>query len=170
MLACLFLVFSYLFIWRPWGLVTALRIFTASRRLSGCGTQPHGMWSLPGPGIKLCPLHWEVDSLPLNHQGSPASLLHGVLKRCSLSVAANGWECSSLAPSFVGKHRGPKIESSLTRGIRIELVSVFLPLTAVLGRHAASSLPGLGKLLFCLVPKERSTRTCPVATQYPGRP
>ena len=22
-------------------------------------------------GSNLCPLHWQVDSLPLNHQGSP---------------------------------------------------------------------------------------------------
>ena len=29
-----------------------------------------GMWNLPAPGIKPCPLHWEVDSYALGHQGS----------------------------------------------------------------------------------------------------
>ena len=27
-----------------------------------------GMWNLPGPGINPCPLHWQVDSYPLDHQ------------------------------------------------------------------------------------------------------
>ena len=26
------------------------------------------MWDIPGPGISLCPLHWQVDSEPLGHQ------------------------------------------------------------------------------------------------------
>ena len=30
-----------------------------------------GMWGLPGPESKLCPLHWQIDSYPLHHQGSP---------------------------------------------------------------------------------------------------
>ena len=25
----------------------------------------------PGQGLNLCPLHWQVDSLPLGHQGRP---------------------------------------------------------------------------------------------------
>ena len=25
----------------------------------------------PDPGVDLCFLHWQVDSLPLSHQGSP---------------------------------------------------------------------------------------------------
>ena len=28
----------------------------------------------PDQGSNLCPLHWQVDSQPLRHQGSPASL------------------------------------------------------------------------------------------------
>ena len=28
------------------------------------------MWDLPGPGINLCLLYWQVDSLSLSHQGS----------------------------------------------------------------------------------------------------
>ena len=27
----------------------------------------HGMWNLPGPGIKSHPLHWQADSYPLYH-------------------------------------------------------------------------------------------------------
>ena len=26
----------------------------------------------PGQGLNLCLLHWQVDSLPLSHQGSPS--------------------------------------------------------------------------------------------------
>ena len=32
----------------------------------------HGIFS--DPGWNLCLLHWQVDSLPLSHQGSPAYL------------------------------------------------------------------------------------------------
>ena len=46
-------------------------------KLSSCGTQAQllcGMWDLPGPGIKPMPLHWQADSQPLCHQGSPSSM------------------------------------------------------------------------------------------------
>ena len=29
------------------------------------------MWDLPGPGVELCLLSWQVDSSALSHQGSP---------------------------------------------------------------------------------------------------
>ena len=29
----------------------------------------------PGQGLNLCPLHWQADSLPLDHQGSPTVVL-----------------------------------------------------------------------------------------------
>ena len=32
------------------------------------------MWDLLGPGLNRCLLHWEADSLPLSHQGSPLEL------------------------------------------------------------------------------------------------
>ena len=32
---------------------------------------PCGMWDRPGPGMEACPLHWQADSQPLDHQGSP---------------------------------------------------------------------------------------------------
>ena len=31
----------------------------------------HSMWDLPEPGIEPCLLHWQVESPPLSHQGSP---------------------------------------------------------------------------------------------------
>ena len=31
------------------------------------------MWDLPRRGLNLCPLHWQVGSLPLAHLGSPYS-------------------------------------------------------------------------------------------------
>ena len=46
-------------------------------RLSSCGPQAlflHDMWDLPGSGMELHLLHWQVDSLPLSHQGSPSLL------------------------------------------------------------------------------------------------
>ena len=45
-----------------------------TRRLSNCGSraQPlRGMWDPPRPGSNPCPPHWQADSQPLHHQGSP---------------------------------------------------------------------------------------------------
>ena len=49
------------------------------RRLSSCGSRAQplcGMWDLPRPdqGSNPCPLHWQADSQPLRHQGSPIIL------------------------------------------------------------------------------------------------
>ena len=33
-----------------------------------------GMWDLPGSEIEPCVLHWQVDPLPLSHEGSPRHL------------------------------------------------------------------------------------------------
>ena len=44
------------------------------RRLSSCGSRAQllrGMWYLPSQGSNPCPLHWQADSQPLCHQGSP---------------------------------------------------------------------------------------------------
>ena len=32
---------------------------------------PRSMWIFPDQGFNSCPLYWQVDSLPLSHQGSP---------------------------------------------------------------------------------------------------
>ena len=40
--------------------------------LGSCGTWVYllrGMWNLPRLGIEPCPLNWQVNSLPLDHQG-----------------------------------------------------------------------------------------------------
>ena len=45
-----------------------------TRRLSSCDAraQPlRGMWDLPRPGLEPVSLHWQADSQPLRHQGSP---------------------------------------------------------------------------------------------------
>ena len=42
--------------------------------LSSYGTWdqlPHGMWDIPGLGLNSCPPHRQMDSQPLDHQGSP---------------------------------------------------------------------------------------------------
>ena len=46
-------------------------------RLSSCDSRAQllrGMWDLPRPGLEPVPLHWQADSQPLRHQGSPYSL------------------------------------------------------------------------------------------------
>ena len=46
-----------------------------THRLSNCGSRAQllrSMWDLPRPGLEpVCPLHWQADSQPLCHQGSP---------------------------------------------------------------------------------------------------
>ena len=45
-----------------------------TRRLSNCGSraQPlRGIWDPPRSGPEPVPLHWQADSQPLRHQGSP---------------------------------------------------------------------------------------------------
>ena len=52
--------------------VTEHRLQT--RRLSNCGSRAQllrGTWDLPDQGSNPCPLHWQADSQPLRHQGSP---------------------------------------------------------------------------------------------------
>ena len=45
-----------------------------------------GMWSLPRPGSSPCPLHWQVDSQPLDHEGSPNTITVTIItKVCVLS-------------------------------------------------------------------------------------
>ena len=48
-----------------------------TRRLSSCGSWAQllcGMWDLPRPGLEPVSLHWQADSQPLHHQGSPTCL------------------------------------------------------------------------------------------------
>ena len=51
-----------------------------TRRLSNCGSQAQLLcWIFPDQGSNLCPLHWQADSQPLCHQGSPVvSILYVV--------------------------------------------------------------------------------------------
>ena len=44
------------------------------RRLSSCGSQASCSTAcgiFPDQGSNPCPLHWQADSQPLHHQGSP---------------------------------------------------------------------------------------------------
>ena len=44
-------------------------------RLNSCGSWAYllcSTWELPGSGLNPCLLHWQADSLPLSHQGSPS--------------------------------------------------------------------------------------------------
>ena len=45
-----------------------------TRRLSGCGSRARcsaACGILPDQGSNPCPLHWQADSQPLRHRGSP---------------------------------------------------------------------------------------------------
>ena len=53
-----------------------------TRRLSSCGSRSQllrGIWDLPRPGLEPVPLHWQADSQPLHHQGSPHFFIKGKL-------------------------------------------------------------------------------------------
>ena len=51
----------------------SLRCLVAEHGLNSCGIWAqllHGIQDIPRQGSKLCLLHWQADSLLLNHQGS----------------------------------------------------------------------------------------------------
>ena len=57
-----------------------------TRRLSSCGSWPScsaACGILPDQGSNPCPLHWQADSQPLRHQGSPKCFF---LKRHFLKI------------------------------------------------------------------------------------
>ena len=74
---------------REWGLLSGCsarvsqcgglfccRAWPLMHRLSSCGSWAYllcSMWNLLEQGSNPCLLHWQVDSLPLSHQGSPES-------------------------------------------------------------------------------------------------
>ena len=63
------------------------------------------MWDLPPSGTELCFLHWQVDYLPLSHQGNPREALKGPRLLAGFSFPGPGlrkrgwWESVSL-PSW----------------------------------------------------------------------
>ena len=68
-----------------WWLLLLWLVDSIEHRLSSAGTQAQmlrGMWTRDGPLMdllgqrwNLCPLHWQVDSQPLDHQRSPKYVL-----------------------------------------------------------------------------------------------
>ena len=67
-------------LWRARASVAAARGFsswasrTLEHRLNSCGPWPwllRSMWDLPGSGSRPSLLHWQVDSSPSSHRGSP---------------------------------------------------------------------------------------------------
>ena len=58
---------------------------------------------LPDQGSKLCPLHWQVDSQPLRHQGSPEiQFLSDRFLPSSFTDATPGSLLESMASSHCG--------------------------------------------------------------------
>ena len=64
---------------------------TGSRR-AGSATVAHGpsrsaaCGIFPDQGSNPCPLHWQADSQPLRHQGSPNHVLYSPFFSCGLSL------------------------------------------------------------------------------------
>ena len=62
--------------------------------LTNCGTRAQllcCLWDLPGPGrLSPCLLHWQADSLPLNHQGSPATAFLNLGFICWFALSFQG--------------------------------------------------------------------------------
>ena len=53
-------------------------LWALEHRLNNCGARVSlllSMWDLSRLGSKPCLLHWQPDSYPLNHQGSPSLLI-----------------------------------------------------------------------------------------------
>ena len=53
-----------------------------TRRLSSCGSRTQlfrGMWDPPRPGLEPVSLHWQADSQPLRHQGSPSWIIFNTI-------------------------------------------------------------------------------------------
>ena len=62
---------------------------------SSCGARallPCGVWDLPRTGIEPCPLPWQADSEPLDHQGSLQPLLLWQVTLCALVLSSVKWE------------------------------------------------------------------------------
>ena len=70
-----------------------------TRRLSNCGSRPSRSAAcgiLPDQGANPCPLHWQANSQPLRHQGSPCFFL--VIEfLCGWEFGITGW-CLSCFP------------------------------------------------------------------------
>ena len=91
-------------------------------RLSNCGPRAQslrGMWDLPRPGLKPVSLHWQADSQPLRHQGSPR--LFFLYKFIYLFLAALGLRCCTWAFSSCGER---ELLFVAVRGLLIAVASL----------------------------------------------
>ena len=85
----------------------------------------------PDQGLNLCLLHWQADSLPLSHQGSPISHHFFVFSFCNddcsdLCVSHTCFQASSQSQALCGGQsedghdsRGPVLMKPLPQGQRI---------------------------------------------------
>ena len=77
-----------------------------TRRLSSCGSRAQllrGMWDLPRQGSNPCPLHWQADSQPLRHQGSPgADIFNRRLTLSALHCDLDGAICCTHVCDLLG--------------------------------------------------------------------
>ena len=79
---------------------------TGSRR-AGSAAVPHGLSRsvacgiFPDQGSNLCPLHWQADSQPLRHQGSPKAEVSLIMQ--SLTIHHYAYFCVFVLKTFDSK-------------------------------------------------------------------
>ena len=78
-------------------LLRPLLLWSTGSRRAGSVVEAHGLSCsaacgiFPDRGSNLCPLHWQADSQPLRHQGSPRLFLLLNLSLTTLNYFENKW-------------------------------------------------------------------------------
>ena len=67
-------------LWCMGSVVTAPRLQSAGSVVVTWAQWLYGMWDLLEQGSNPCPLHWQADSQPLDHQGSPVRYTFTILQ------------------------------------------------------------------------------------------
>ena len=119
MVICLFVCFLFIYFWLCWVFVSVRRLSLvvasgghSSSRCAGLSLSRPLLWStgsrragsaavahgpscstacgiFPDQGSNPCPLHWQADSQPLHHQGSPGNMFLISNSVCSLFAYKN---------------------------------------------------------------------------------
>ena len=97
-----------------------LLLWSTGSRRAGSATVAHGpscstaCGIFPDQGSNPCPLHWQADSQPLCHQGSP-----------SIPVDFSGWPPGSRTFDYCSNHlTGPVASTPVPRAIHFPLSQV----------------------------------------------
>ena len=134
-----------------------------ARGLSSCGSRALGAWAsvvvahglscsaacgiFPDQGSNQCPLHWQVDSKPLRHQGSPGQLIFNEGPK-TIQSGRKFSTCGRLGQMHIHRQKdevGPlphtinKTKSKLMKGLNVRVKT-----RKVLGENIGVSLHDLG--------------------------